>query len=154
MKLLKIMLSGFAVLVLHSCSTLLLKPADFSWPIETVLKVDDNGYASEDRYTFSFNIKPLFYEELEDSLAYLDREVRVIRNFQGYYFITAKDFKNVYVFESSEEEFELEEKILIDEDGMKKPVFNQRSPYIELIDGANRYYLSKSGVEEVKNEGN
>src|SRR5690606_14226579 len=107
MKLLRIILSGLAVFILYSCSTLLLKPADFSWPIESVLKVEDDGHASVDRYTFSFNIKPLFYEEMEDSLAYLDREIRVIRNHQGYYFITANDFKNVYVFESSEGEFEL-----------------------------------------------
>lgn len=154
MKLLRITLSGLTVLILYSCSTLILKPADFSWPIESVLKVEDDGHASADRYTFSFNIKPLFYEEMEDSLAYLDREIRVIRNYQGYYFITANDFKNVYVFESSEGEFELEEKIPIDETGLKKPVFNQRSPYIELIDGTNRYYLSKSGIEEVNNESN
>lgn len=147
MKHLKIIVPAFLLLIIYSCSSLVLKPADFSWPIESVLKIDNEGNASEERYTFSFNIKPLFYEELQDSLAYLDKQVRVIRNFEGYYFITSAGFKNVYVFESSEGSFEMETKILIDETGLEKPVFNQRSPLIELIDGTNKYYLTKSEIE-------
>ncbi|MFO7526364.1 MAG: hypothetical protein R6W68_13015 [Ignavibacteriaceae bacterium] len=147
MKYFKILVSGLLIFIIYSCSSLVLKPADFSWPIESVLKIDADGNASEDRYTFSFNIKPLFYEELEDSLAYLDRQVRIIRNFEGYYFITSPGFKNVYVFESSEGELEMESKILIDESGLEKPVFNQRSPFIELIDGTKKYYLTKSEIE-------
>lgn len=147
MKLIYVFISVFSLLFLYSCATLELKPADFSWPIESVLKIDDNGMASEDRYTFSFNIKPLFYEEMQDSLAYLDREVRIIRNVEGYYFITAQGFKNVYVFLPSEGSLELEEKILISETGLEKPILNQRSPFIELIDGPNKYYLTKSEIQ-------
>ena len=143
----KILAAGLLILTAYSCTSLVLKPADFSWPIEAVLKIDDNGYAQEERYTFSFNIRPLFYEEMEDSLAYLDKEVRIIRNTEGYYFITSAGFKNVYVFESSEGSMEMENKILINEAGLQKPVFNQRIPFIELIDGPDKYYLSKNGLE-------
>lgn len=147
MKLIYVFISVISLLLLYSCATLELKPADFSWPIESVLKIDDDGMAAEERYTFSFNIKPLFYEEMQDSLAYLDREVRIIRNVEGYYFITAQGFKNVYVFLPSEGSLELEEKILITETGLQKPLFNQRSPFIELIDGTNKYYLTKSEIQ-------
>ncbi len=146
----RIIIALLLIIFVYSCSSLVLKPADFSWPIESVLKVNDDGLAEEDRYTFSFNIKPLFYEELQDSLAYLDREVRVIRNTEGFYFITAEGFKNVYVFETTDGALELEKKILINENGLNKPVFNQRNPFIELIDGQNKYYLTKKGIEKDK----
>lgn len=146
----KILVISVLLLAAYACSSLMLKPADFSWPIESVLKIDDNGYAKEERHTFSFNIKPLFYEEMQDSLAYLDREVRIIRNIDGFYFVTSSGFKNVYVFESSEGALSLENKIPVSETGLIKPFFNQRSPLIELVDGSYKYYLSKKGLEEDK----
>jgi len=146
----KIIAAGILVLLTYSCASLVLQPADFSWPIESVLKINDEGLAKEDRYTFSFNIKPLFYEEMLDSLAYLDREVRIIRNTEGFYFITAAGFKNVYVFETSDGALEMEKKILVNENGLTKPVFNQRNPFIELVDGQDKYYLTKKGIEEDK----
>lgn len=146
----KIIAAGILVLLTYSCASLVLQPADFSWPIESVLKINDEGLAKEDRYTFSFNIKPLFYEEMQDSLAYLDREVRIIRNTEGFYFITAAGFKNVYVFETSDGALEMEKKILVNENGLTKPVFNQRNPFIELVDGQDKYYLTKKGIEEDK----
>ena len=146
----RILLAGILALLTYSCTSLVLRPADFSWPIESVLKIDDNGYAKEDRYTFSFNIKPLFYEEVQDSLAYLDREVRIIRNIEGFYFITCAGFKNVYVFKSSDGSLEMENKVMVNEAGLTKPVFNQRIPLIELIDGTDKYYLTKKGIKEDK----
>lgn len=146
----KIIAAGILILLTYSCASLVLQPADFSWPVESVLKINDEGLAKEDRYTFSFNIKPLFYEEMQDSLAYLDREVRIIRNTEGFYFITAAGFKNVYVFETSDGALEMENKILVNENGLTKPVFNQRNPLIELIDGQDKYYLTKKGIEEDK----
>lgn len=147
MKLLMILTTIISLFFVYSCATLELKPADFAWPVEAVLKIDDDGNAAEERYTFSFNIKPLFFEEIQDSLAYLDKQVRVIRNAEGYYFFTSSGFKNVYVFQTSEGAFIMESKILIVETGLDKPVFNQRSPLIELIDGNNKYYLTKDGIE-------
>lgn len=147
MKILKIFLPLIFLFTFYACATLELKPADFAWPIESVLKIDDNGNATETRYSFSFNAKPLFFEEMQDSLAFLEKELRVIRDTQGYYFITSNGFKNVYVFESDEGAFELEQKILISEIGIDKPSFNQRAPYIELNDGDKKVYLTKAGIE-------
>lgn len=134
--------------VLAGCSALRLSPADFSWPVESVIHVDDNGMAKENRYAISFNAKPIYYEETGDSLAYLDRDLRVIRDTLGYYYITGNKFKNVYVFTMGDGAFNLYNEILISENGITNPVFNQRPPYIELIEGNKQYYLSNNGIEK------
>ena len=136
--------------VLAGCSTLKLSPADFSWPVESVLKVGDNGMAVETRYAITFNAKPLYFEETGDSLAYLDRELRVIRDTLGYYYITGNKFKNVYVFTMGDGAFNLQKEILISKSGITDPVFNQRPPFIELVEGNKYYYLSKNGIEKEK----
>ncbi len=133
---------------LAGCSSLRLTPADFSWPVESVIQVDDNGWAKEDRYAISFNAKPIYFEETGDSLAYLDRDLRVIRDSLGYYYITGNKFKNVYVFTMGDGAFNLYNEISVSEDGISNPVFNQRPPFIELIEGDQHYYLSNNGIEK------
>jgi len=125
---------------------LTLKPADYSWPIENVLKVDNKGFVEEQRYSFTLKVKALFYEEFKDSTNFSGKEIRLIRDKVGFYYITGKDFKNVYVFESEENGMDLENKILITETGLTSPVFNQKSPNIELLDNSNKYLLNNEGV--------
>jgi hypothetical protein len=133
--------------ILSGCSSLKLAPADFSWPVESVIHVDNKGMAVDDRYSISFSAKPLFLEETGDSLGFVNKDLRVIRDTLGYYYITSNNFKNVYVFTMGEGSFNLEEKIQISENGITNPVFNQRPPYIELVDGDKQYYLSNNGIE-------
>jgi len=38
-------------------------------------------------------------------------------------------------------------KIFISEFGLQAPAFNQRNPYIELVDGSNKMNLSNQGIE-------
>jgi hypothetical protein len=132
-----------------ACSVLTLQPANFAWPLESVLPVDDNGKISEDRYSLEFNTVGLFFEELQDSLSYKGKEIRLIRDNQGFYFMTANNFKNVYVFKAYEGKLTLENKIYISEFGLQTPAFNQRDPYIELVDGTNKMNLTYKGVEGV-----
>lgn len=136
-----------SITIVTACSSLKLSPAEFAWPIESVLKINNDGFAKEERYSFSFNTKSLFMEEMQDSMAYLGKELRIIRNQDGYYFITSKGFKNVYIFETSEGIFSLKEKITINETGLNNPFFNQRTPYIELIDGDFKAYLTNEGLQ-------
>lgn len=142
-----IIISAALILIGTACSMLTLQPADFSWPVESLLKVDDQGNVTEDRYATSFNTTGLFYEEFQDSMAYKGKEIRLIRNNAGNYFITGKDFKNVYVFKANEGTLALEKKIFISEFGFKSPAFNQRSPYIELVDGDYKINLTNDGIE-------
>jgi hypothetical protein len=147
MRAVKIILT-LLLFTLTACSTLTLKPVDFSWPIESVLKVDDDGFVKEDRYSFSFNSINLFLEETGDSLSYINKEIRIIRDMNSYYYITSKNFKHVYVFTNSEGALSLSKKILISEAGISNPAFNQRQPYIELINGDTKLLLSNDGIKE------
>jgi len=142
-----LILFAFLVLITSACTMLTLQPADFSWPVESLLKVDEMGNVSEERYSTTFNTMGLFYEEFQDSMACKGKSIHLIRNNVGNYFITGNEFKNVYVFKASEGTFVLEKKIFISEFGLKDPAFNQRSPYIELLDGDNIINLTSDGIE-------
>jgi hypothetical protein len=130
-----------------ACSVLTLQPANFSWPIESVLPIDEKGNVTEERYSIEFNTEGLFYEEFQDSLAYKGKELRLIRDNQGLYFITAATFKNVYVFKVDEGKMILNSKVFITEFGLQSPAFNQRNPFIELVDGSNKMNLTGNGIE-------
>lgn len=137
----------FMILITAACSVLTLQPANFSWPLESVLPVDDNGNVTEDRYSTEVNTVGLFFEEFQDSLSFKGKEVRMIRDNLGFYFLTSSNFKNVYVFKVDEGKLALENKIFISEFGLKTPAFNQRDPYIELVDGTNKMNLTHKGIE-------
>lgn len=138
---------SLTLIITYACSSLVLSPSDFSWPIENVLKVDDKGFVSEDRYTFTINVKKLFFEEFKDSTNYSGKELRIIRDKSGYYYITGKEFKNVYLFLPIENGMKMENKIkILETDGLTAPVFNQKSPNIELIDGSKKYSLNYKGL--------
>lgn len=143
----KIFLFVISAAILSSCSSLMLTPAEFSWPIESVLKIDNSGFVKEDRNLLSFDTKSLFLEETQDSLGYAGKTLHLIRNSEGFYFMTATGFKNVYVFTVERNAFSLENKIEINETGLKNPAFNQRKPFIELLDDGVVYRLSSDAIE-------
>ena len=132
---------------LTACSILTLQPANFAWPIESVLPVSEEGMVLEDRYSIEFNTVSLFYEEFQDSSAYNGNSIRIIRDNSGYYYITAPKFKNVYVFRDEEGALVLHNKIFISELGIEDPVFNQRIPFIELIDSGKKINLTNMVIE-------
>ena len=140
------------LIFLVACSSLILKPADFSWPVESVVNIDKDGNITIERYSESFNTKMLFLKETGDSLAYQNQELRVIRNVKGYYFIVAKNFKNVYVFSVRDGGLHLKKEIAItDSIGIPNPAFNQRPPFIELnygVNNAKRINLTENGIKK------
>ncbi len=134
-------------LLLSGCSSVILTPADFSWPVESAIKVNEKGFITEDRYTFSINVKPLFQKEFADSNLALGKEVRIIRDQKGFYYITGVNFKNVYVFLPVEGGMKMQEEILISEtEALKNPAFNQKTPNIELLDGSKKYLINNKGL--------
>jgi len=142
-------LNAFVLILLVSgCTSLILKPGNFAWPIESVLIVDEKGTISDERYSFSLNVKNLLFTETGDSVNVAGIQLRVIRDVDGYYFITAKDFKNVYVFEQAKGGLKLTKKIYVSEKGLVTPALNQRAPSIELLDADNKMeiLLSKDGI--------
>jgi len=136
--------------LLAACSALTLQPANFAWPIESVLPVDESGTVSDERNSFSFDTKSLFFEEFNDSSAYMEKEIRILRDVNGFYFMTANKFKNVYVFKMNHGAMVLDSKIFISEFGVKNPALNQREPYVELIDGDKSLFLTNTGIDRNK----
>ena len=148
MKHIKLFLIFTSITLLAACSSLLLEPSQFSWPIESVLKVDKDGFVKEDRHSINFNTKALFFDETQDSLSYAGKTLHLIRNNEGFYFMTSNDFKNVYVFSVQKNAFSLQNKILVKETGLLNPAFNQRSSFVELLDDGKTYKLTSEGIEE------
>ena len=134
------------------CSTLVLRPVDFAWPIEVTLQPDGKGNVQEARYQLSFNAKALLFEELRDSTAVVGHTLHVIRDQAGYYFITAEGFKNVYVFAHGDGTLRLQKKIFVSETGLDAPALNQKVPCISLINEKRGneapILLTKDGIAE------
>lgn len=141
-----------ALIIFTGCSTVILKPVDFAWPVESVLNVNQNGNVDLKRYSLTFDTKELFLDETGDSSGYMNKELRIIRDTKGYYFMVSNNFKNVYVFNSKDGTFRLNNKIEIsDSAGIKNPALNQRQPYIQLIYNDNKeVYLDNNGIKEDK----
>jgi hypothetical protein len=138
-----------SILIIAGCSSLVLKPGDFAWPIESALKVDNKGVVHDERYNISLNVKDLLFAETQDSVNVSKVTLRVIRDVKGYYFITASKFKNVYVFEQIEGGLKLAAKILVAQNGLNDPALNQRTPNIQLVSENNpTVLLSKDGLLE------
>jgi hypothetical protein len=146
MRILKYFLIPLTVIIAAACSSLTLKPADYSWPIENAIKVDSKGFIEEQRYAFTIKVKSLYFEEFADSNNFAGKEIRIIRDKLGYVYLTGKDFKNVYVMSVIEGGMKLEEKIPVTEKGLVSPAFNQKSPNIELLDAPNKYLLNNKGL--------
>jgi len=139
---------------MYGCASLILSPVDYSWPVESVLKPDEKGKVEEARYSMTFNVKPLLFAETGDSVHVGDIAFRMIRDMSGYYFVTAPKFKNVYVFKTDEGQLKLDSKILISENGIPAPAFNQRPPYIELLNGKEKsILLNRSGMQQAVPQG-
>ena len=133
--------------ILAGCSSLMLKPGDFAWPVEYALKVDSQGNIQSERYSFSLNVKALLFAETKDSVNVSKVTLRIIRNMKGFYFITAAQFQNIYVFEQTEGGLNLKNKILVAQNGLSEPAFNQRVPYIQLVSGQSpAILLTEDGV--------
>jgi len=124
-----------ALSIFTSCTpSLVLKPVDYAWNLESVLKVDKDMYVKGAPKTLGFNVYELFKaEKIDLKISEDGREVRLIRDNLGYFYIIAEGFTNVYVFRTGENSLDLYRKIMIDKSGVNKPRFNFRKPNIQLL---------------------
>jgi hypothetical protein len=130
------------------CCKFVMEPVDFAWPVESVLDISDDGNVSDSRFSFTANVKGLFLEEKEDAKSYKKESVRIIRDTKGFYYMVAAGFKNVYVFNVVDGTFELENKIKVSDFGLDLPAFNQRAPFIELLEGEKHLaFLTSDGIK-------
>ena len=139
-------LFAVAILALAGCSTLTLAPSDFAWPVMSEVTADKSGTVKEERYHLSFNIKPLLFQELKDSVNVAGKTLSIIRDRQGFYFVTGPRFKNVYVFQHTSEGLGLVSTIAVHPSGLSGPEFEQRPPHIRLRSGRESWLLTRNGV--------
>ena len=117
------------------------------------MKVNQHNIIEEVRYAISFRVAGLATEEFSDSTALKGHSLRMLRSVEGYYFVTAPNFKNVYVFTPGASELDMKTKIEVSKTGLKSPALNQRPPYVELIDGKNfKVLLRNDSIEEEKKQ--
>jgi hypothetical protein len=125
---------------------LTLKPVDFSWSYESVFTADSSGYVRSEPKTIGFDARELFKAETKNPDAAAGSVVRMIRDYDGYYFITSPGFKHVYIFTGAQGKLTLKKKVLIAEQGMEKPFFNRRPSGIELVADGRSFLLNRKGI--------
>jgi hypothetical protein len=152
MKYFRFLFSCVVLLIIEGCASLTLRPVDFSWPIEVLATPESNGTIQVARYKVAFNVKPLLFEELKDSVNVTSYALHIIRDQKGYYYITGKNFKRVYIFTQGDGALKLEKKILISEKGLDAPAFNQKELFIQLVNENKEneppILLSSEGIQE------
>jgi len=125
------------VTLLSSCSSLTLDQVQFGWPVESVLTVTPANLVQDGYHGLSFNVARIAGEEFQDTTALVGKEIRLLRSNEGFYFLTGKKFRNVYVLKAGPHELSLKSKITVSPAGLQDPALNQRPPYIQLLDGKN-----------------
>lgn len=135
-----------ALLALPGCAAITIEPVDYSWSFESVLMTDAEGVVKGEPKTIVFNAAEIFQAEAGEKADVAGKQVRIIRNDAGFYFITSAGFKHVYIFKSGNMKLSLREKVLIDENGMQNPFFNRREQGVELVAGGKAYLLNKDGI--------
>jgi len=128
---------------------LIVQNVNYAQPVESVLEPDTNGVVTDKRYSISFDVSMLQYAETGDSANVNIDRVHLIRGVKGYYYITANNFKHVYVMKPTKGSLTLKEKVLVSDEGLRSPAFNFRPPYIQLVETENQkiYALDENGIQ-------
>lgn len=148
---------ALAILLFAGCNkSMVISDVNYSQPIETVLTPNDQGVVDDVQHGLTFNILPLQYAETQDSSAVTTNEVRMIRGSEGFYYITASGYSNVYVMSPEKSSLKLVKKIKINEEGLAEPAFNQRSSYIQLLNRQTNeaYTLTNEGLQQPESKEN
>src|SRR5690625_1621356 len=121
------------------CGTsVVLQNVDFSQPVESVLTPDSNGEIHDQRFALRLNVTPLLeVEGLRDV-----NEIRLIRNRDAFYFLTADIVSSMYVLTQGDGE-RVHHELSEPEDPLERPAFNQQGRHIEHIrqNFTQTYYL-------------
>lgn len=138
-----------------ACNKFVIEGVNYSQEIESVLEPDEAGNVEDIRHGITFNINPLLQEEFEAKEQTSIDEIRLIRNSEGFYFITANNFRHVYVMEPGQGELILKNKILVSDDRLISPAFNLRDGIVQLINTETNeiYALRSNGIQKINQEG-
>ena len=152
-----IILLASIVMLGTACKTFVVKNVNYSHQIESVLIPDEDGTVTDVRHGITFNVTPFQKQEFGTTDSTEIKEVRLIRNAEGFYFITANQFKNVYVMQPGDGSLKLKKKIKVSEEGISEPAFNMRDGYVQLVKvetneivSLNEEGIQKNNKEEEK----
>ena len=137
-----------------ACNQFTVENVNYSQYIESVLSADERGMVEDIRHGLTFNVKPFEKEEFGDQDSISVELIRLIRNAKGLYYITAPQFKNVYVMEPQRGSLKLIKKIKISEERLTAPALNMRDGYVELVKTETNEViaLNKDGIKQNINE--
>lgn len=136
------------LLLFSACgSSVTIQNVEFAQPVEEQLRPNVQGEVTGERSGLRFSIIPMLEEEGMDLDEFGDAPVNIILNHEGYYFVTAAGFRNVYVMEASENQLKSTRIIRVSSDRLQNPALNQRNPFIQLVDGDMAVNLTKEGRE-------
>lgn len=142
-------------LMLAGCgSSLVIENVDYAQSIESVLTPNEQGVVNDVEHGIEFSILPLQFEETQDTSSVTVEQVRYIRGQEGYYYITASGFQNVYIMTPEEGQLVLNEQVLASEQGIASPALNQRGSFIQLVDreSGETWRLSSDGIQEEESQ--
>jgi hypothetical protein len=133
---------------------MVISKVDYSQSIESVLTPDDDGMVEDKKHGLKFNIKPLQYIEMKDTSSVTTKEVRYIRGKEGFYYVTAPNYKNVYLLEPEKGKLRLEKQIKVSEEGIADPAFNQRITHIQLLNQQSNesWKLDPEGIQKEESQ--
>lgn len=145
-----LVLSAFMLFGAACKSSFVVKDVDYSQRIESVLTPDENGVVYDVRHGLRFNVLAFQHQEFGDTSSIDIEEIRLIRNANGFYFITAQNFNHVYVMEPEAGSLKLVKRIKVAEDGLKSPAFNLRDNIVELVEleSSEVFALNADGIKE------
>ncbi len=146
---------GCLLLLLAGCKqSMVISDVNYSQPIETVLSPNEEGVVEDVQHGLRFNILPLQYAETGDTSSVSTQEIRMIRGQEGFYYITAAGYSNVYVMSPEKSKLKLQKKIKISEQGIDQPAFNQRETHVQLLNRKTNdiYMLTDQGLRKNENE--
>jgi hypothetical protein len=147
---------GFLIvfaMFISSCSSFKIENVTYGWSAEYIASPDDNGNFTVPKHSMVLNLTKVFQEEkITDPPSKFN--IHIIRDDEGYYFITSDKFIFVWVFESREKSLKLYDKLnLLDNKPLNDPKFNEQKPNVKLfMRDAKEFIINKDGV--VKKEEN
>lgn len=131
--------------------SMVISQVDYSQSIESVLEPDEDGVVEDQKHGLKFNIKPIQFAETQDTSSVTTEEVRYIRGQEGYYYLTAPDYKHVYVMAPEKGKLKLQKKMKVTDEGIGKPALNQRMTHIQLVNRATEE-VWKVDAESIEKE--
>ena len=140
-------------ILFYSCSSFKIEAVKYGWGGEVFINPDENGNIIMSKNSMSFNILPVLKEENLDQKP-KDIKIRIIRDENGYFYLTANKFKYVWVFISGESLLVLENKIEIyEEKTLDDPKFNEQKPHVKLfLKDGKEFLLDKKGIVKPEEE--